>query len=98
MIIDSITLPALLEMLAEECSELSHASLKYSRLLRGENPTPKTDDECVAAVKEEIPDVTLIMQCLSSQGLYSLGDILPLMEKKKVRWKERIEAYEGRKN
>ena len=39
-IIDSIGLPAVLEQLAEECSELAQASLKYARLLRGENPTP----------------------------------------------------------
>ena len=41
-IIDTIGLPAMLEQLAEECSELAQASLKYARLLRGENPTPKT--------------------------------------------------------
>lgn len=34
--------PALLEQLAEECSELAQAALKLARLERGENPTPKT--------------------------------------------------------
>lgn len=90
-----ITLPALLELLAEECTELSHAALKYSRLIRGENPTPKTEADCIAAVKEEIADVTLVMQCLSSAGVYTLGEILPKIEAKKERWNERIREYEG---
>lgn len=40
--IDAIGEPAMLEMLAEEASELTQAALKASRVLRGENPTPVT--------------------------------------------------------
>ena len=43
-----IGLPALLEQLAEECGELTQAALKLARLRRGENPTPKTEQECIA--------------------------------------------------
>ena len=40
-VIRSLGEPALLEQLAEECSELAQAALKLARLERGENPTPK---------------------------------------------------------
>ena len=58
-ILNRIGLPALLEQTAEECSELAQACLKYARLLRQENPTPKTEQECVCALMEEIADVKL---------------------------------------
>lgn len=46
-VICSLGEPALLEQLAEECSELAQAALKLARKERGENPTPKTEEECV---------------------------------------------------
>ena len=46
-IIDEIGVPAMLEQLAEECSELAHASLKLARKIRGENPTPKDIPELI---------------------------------------------------
>ena len=55
-IIDSIGLPAVLEQLAEECSELAQASLKYARLLRGDNPTPKTEAECLESLTVDVDD------------------------------------------
>ena len=42
---EEIGTAATYEMLAEECSELAQACLKYARILRGENPTPKTQAE-----------------------------------------------------
>lgn len=47
---------ALLEQLAEECAELAHVALKMARIIRGENPTPKTLDETLPKrnIKEEI--------------------------------------------
>ena len=56
-IIDVIGKPAMLEMLAEECAELTHAALKMARYLRQENPTPDTELTCVAHLTEEIADV-----------------------------------------
>ena len=47
-IVERICLPALLEQTAEECTELAHACLKESRRMRGENPTPCTEEECKA--------------------------------------------------
>lgn len=53
-ILNRIGLPALLEQTAEECSELAQACLKYARLLRQENPTPKTEQECVCELMEDL--------------------------------------------
>lgn len=61
MLIEKIGEPAALELLAEECTELAHACLKLARVMRGENPTPKTKDECRKRVAEEIADVSLTM-------------------------------------
>lgn len=56
-IIETIGLPAFLEQMAEEASELSQASLKFARKLRGENPTPKEGNELVSNLCEEVADV-----------------------------------------
>ena len=45
MMIEKIGEPAMLEQLAEEAAELSHAALKLARIIRGENPTPVTEVE-----------------------------------------------------
>ena len=50
---------AILEQCAEECVELAHACLKMARKLRGENHTPKTEDEIYNELVEEIGDVLL---------------------------------------
>ena len=55
--IDLIGKAAMLEMLAEESSELSHAALKLARKYRGENPTPKSEMECIDSLTEETADV-----------------------------------------
>ena len=56
--------PILLENLAEECSELSHAALKLSRCLRGENPTPVTLEEAESRYLEEACDVLVVLSVL----------------------------------
>lgn len=76
--------PALLEQLAEECSELAQAALKYSRVLRGENPTPVTEMEAYTKTIEEYTDV---IQCAIELDLSI--DQSQLVRKDK-RWNERI--------
>jgi len=61
ILIDTIGEPATLELMAEECVELAHACLKLARYERGENPTPKTKDECIQSVTEELADVWVTM-------------------------------------
>ena len=90
-IIDSIGLPAMLEQLAEECSELAQASLKYARLLRGENPTPKTEAECLESLTEEIADVELCASVLMTAGHVDFDTVMELIEVKDKRWHKRIQ-------
>jgi len=89
-IIDSIGLPAMLEQLAEECSELAQASLKYARLLRGENPTPKTEAECLEALTEEMADVELCASVLMTAGHVDFDTVMDTIDVKERRWRKRI--------
>lgn len=50
----------LLDQLAEEATELAHAALKASRILRDENPTPVTLHEAESMVIEEWTDLCLV--------------------------------------
>ena len=87
-IVDRIGLPALLEQTAEECTELAHACLKEARRLRGENPTPCTEEECKVAIMEETADVLLCLGLLDDAG-YTLSFAT---EKKKLdRWHQRLD-------
>nr|DAL08158.1 MAG TPA: triphosphate pyrophosphohydrolase [Caudoviricetes sp.] len=91
-VIRSLGEPALLEQLAEECSELAHAALKMARLERGENPTPKTEEECVENLIEELGDVNLCMSVVeANRGIH----IRCLSVDKKARWAQRIREARG---
>ena len=59
-IIEEIGEAAMLEQLAEECTELAKAALKMARIIRKENPTPVTEKEAIANIREEYTDV---VQC-----------------------------------
>jgi len=89
-IIDTIGLPAMLEQLAEECSELAQASLKYARFLRRENPTPKTEQECLEALTEEMADVELCNSLLMGGDYVDFDAVMELIEVKDKRWHERL--------
>lgn len=87
-ILNRIGLPALLEQTAEECSELAQACLKYSRAVRGENPTPKSFEECEKDLAEEIADVLLVIEQLA--GTVQLLEVDEVMDRKFARWEERL--------
>ena len=57
---------AMYEMLAEECSELAQAALKYARIIRRENPTPVSEDDAHENLIEEFTDV---IQCAEELDL-----------------------------
>ena len=57
MIIERIGRAAMLEQMGEEAAELSKAALKLARVLRGENPTPVTEEEAERALTAEFTDV-----------------------------------------
>lgn len=91
-IVERIGEPAFLEQLAEECSELAQAALKTARKYRGENPTPKTIDECYDALQEEIADVMLcVSEYLDCKGPDYLDRVMLMKFKKHERWKRRLE-------
>ncbi len=69
---DTIGVPATLELLAEECLELGHACMKYSRKLRGENPVGgKGEDEMIFAIHEELADV-----CVTMREVRKIGELI----------------------
>lgn len=85
MIIEKIGVPAALEQLAEEATELAQAALKHARKLRGENYTPKKDEELIHNVIEEYTDVIVCAMCLD------LNPDFEIMFSKMKRWEERIQ-------
>lgn len=77
---------ALYEQFAEECTELAQAALKMARHLRGENPTPMTEEQIKHNLIEEASDVHTVSKIL---------DIKPdmhIVNAKLARWYERLEA------
>ena len=91
-VIRSLGEPALLEQLAEECSELSQAALKLARKERGENPTPKTLVECFKDLIAEMADVNLCIWVIeTSRGI----DLRLHSNWKRERWAKRILEARG---
>lgn len=82
---NTIGLPAMYENLAEECAELGKEALKYARILRGENPTPRSRIETEFNIQEEFNDVLLIA-CLLKLEANTVQ-----MNQKLKRWEDRIE-------
>lgn len=81
-----VSTAALYEQFAEECAELTQAALKMARCLRGENPTPMTEEQIKHNLTEETSDVHLVSKIL---------DIKPdmyIVNTKLARWYERLEA------
>lgn len=89
-IVDEIGLPAALEQCAEECSELTQACLKLARKLRNENPTPKTLEECRAALAEEMSDTRECMNVLLNNDFSLVTEVNAAAEQKRGRWMQRI--------
>lgn len=82
---------ALLEQVAEECTELGHAALKLARKYRNENPTPVTEEEAYANLKEEWADMLLSMTVLDHYYNMDCIELKGIMDNKYVRWNQRLE-------
>lgn len=80
----------MLRQLAEECSELSQAALKYIRASRKE--TPMRIDEAIEHLTEEIADVRLMIDAVSATVLSErdVDDVQGIKEQKLDRWKKRL--------
>ena len=78
----------LLELLGEECSELTQAALKMARVKRGENPTPVTEDKAKENLIEEIADVYLVLDEIFTNHVCGLcyKDVYDIMDIKNSRW------------
>ena len=87
---DEITIPALLEHAAEECTELAQACLKLARLLRDENPVGATEDELTEKLLEEIADVLNMLNVMRDKGLWDNKRIAGYMAEKMDRWHKRL--------
>ena len=74
--------------LAEEAAELSHAAIKFVRVLRGE--TPVTKDEALENLTEELADVSVCMT--SVNDLVPLSEVAEIIADKVQRWEDRINA------
>ncbi len=85
----------LLALIAEEAAELTHAALKYRRVLEGTCPTPVTLEEAREALAEEIADVLL----LTNPGTCGeLADwIRDIQDRKLRRWADRLREKEDKK-
>ena len=83
-ILNIIGRPAAGEQLAEECVEMSHAAMKYARILRGDSPTPVTLEETWSRLSEELCDVLV---CADVLGL--MPDV-GMMYEKRQRWIKRL--------
>lgn len=83
----------LLEQLAEESAELSQAALKLIRAHgMSQNPTPISEDKALASLKQEANDVLIILVILGLADQRAVHDW-----RKLVRWAERIQEAEGKK-
>lgn len=80
----------LLAMLAEEAAELAQAALKYRRALDGTNPTPKTAEECAAALVEEMADVDLCFMVFDDFNSETADTITEIRLRKFIRWSDRL--------
>ena len=94
---EAIGEPATLELLAEECVELAHASLKLARVERGENPTPKSRESCEDAMHEELVDVLICIGEVLGSDWWSSEKFRVTEKSKYQRMMDRLEASNGSK-
>lgn len=79
----------LLLQLAEEAAELSQAAMKLRRVMDGRNPTPVGYQMAVKNLNEEMADVLLCADQISS---LDDGQITRTKKSKMARWLDRLKA------
>lgn len=84
---ENLSVEARYEQLAEECSELAQAALKYIRARGNGNPTPVLDLEAEMNVFEEAADVAL---CFAVNDIYYSHE---MMDEKLERWVDRVKTF-----
>ena len=73
---------------------LAQAALKMRRALDGTNWTPKTLEECKAALEEEIADVEGVLLALDfATPLVNYDNVHGIQSAKMLRWARRLEEH-----
>ena len=90
-IIDCLSTEELLAQLAEECSELAQAALKYRRVLDGTNPAQISKEEAIRNLLEEIADVHLQLELLGFNSEKTEAVCREVMARKTDRWADSLD-------
>lgn len=90
-----LSVPAILEQLAEEAAELAQAALKYARILRGENPTPVTKTDALQNLIEEKGDVLICLTVLAEKISMERSKEYLVKKAKEEWWLHRLEEGEN---
>jgi NTP pyrophosphatase (non-canonical NTP hydrolase) len=80
-------------LIAEEAAELTHAALKYRRVLEGTSPTPVTLEEAREALMEEVADVLLLVTPKGNREL--VDGVQEIQDRKLRRWADRLREKEA---
>lgn len=89
---EKVGVPATLELVAEECTELAHACLKLSRYIRNENPAPgHSYPDLITSLEEEVADVYVTLRELRKTDRY-VDDkrVSEIIDQKRKRMYERL--------
>lgn len=87
---DHLTDEEILCQIAEEAAELAHAALKLIRAQKQTNPTPVKTQEAIENLKEEIADVTLVMDVFRTRNHITDFEFIDMIDGKAIRWINRI--------
>lgn len=97
MLIEKIGDAAMLELAAEECTELAQACLKMARDMRGDMPSFKSKEELYDHLCEETADVRICIEELSGK-VVDLSDVSKWELLKKERNMERFSRKNNGQN
>lgn len=106
-IVEAIGVPAALDQVVEECTELAQAAIKLARVLRGRNPARISEEDAKEHVIEEYADLLLAMDSVIMENLF--GDVtsvdkltkfyderlIKIFKQKQERWAASIEEEKG---
>lgn len=87
---DIMPLAEIMTQLAEECTELAQAALKFRRTLSNANPTPVGRKEAENKLLEEIADVKLCLHVAGFEAVRHKIQVNRTISAKAERWLNRL--------
>ena len=87
---DIMPLAEIMTQLAEECTELAQAALKFRRTLSNANPTPVGRKEAETKLLEEIADVKLCLHVAGFEAVRHKIQVNRTISAKAERWLNRL--------